>query len=300
MDRKIKSFIISLGVVSAALYSQEHTEEDTNSVFFSELEKNILQEYQLCTGDSLPSRKTLLKWKSDINFLTESPDYPALLKKYAAETGIHPADVRPCEIINWSIKLLRDKNEASALLEQSKKNILSKRADSLYLQHQLLKNPAKPYQFEKIPFGISKKGFLMLLADQNRHLTDKGNYIILDSIRLDTLLLTGAFHFDEKGSLSQYELESRSSSLDSLDPWIRPQANQLAAIMQQKIGTDADHSYRVGRFDITQGRLAILKFWNLADAAVYTGLATSNYRYYAKLIVRSKTKSNEMQKDTVH
>lgn len=295
MNHKIRFFIIFLSATFSTIFSQENS----GSLFFSELEKNILKEYQLCTGDSLPTRKALLKWKSDINFLTESQDYPAIVKKYADETGMDPLDVRPCQIINWSIQRLREKNEAAVLLEQSKRQILSKRVDSLYLHQELSKNPAKSYQFRNIPFGITKKGF-MFLADQFRNLTDEGNSVIVDSILLGSLVLKGAFHFDRNGLLNQYELESANAPLDSLDPWVRPQADSMAIVMQRKIGSDADHSYRVGRFDITQGRLAILKLWNLPEATVYAGLATSNYRYYAKLIVKSKIKSNEMQKDTVH
>ncbi len=295
MNNKTRFLIIIL----SATFSVPFSQKDSDSLFFSELEKNILQEYLLCTGDSLPSRKALLKWKSNINFLTESQDYPALVKKYAKETGINPIDALPCEIINWSIQQLRGKNEAAEILEQSKRQILSKRADSLYLHQQLSKNPAKPYQFENIPFGITKKGF-MLQTEQFRNLTDDQNSVIVDSIILGSLVLKAAFHFDRNGLLSQYELESACAPLDSLDPWVRPQADSMAAFMQRKIGSVADHSYRVGRFDITQGRLAILKLWNLPEASVYAGLATSNYRYYAKLIVKSKPKSNEMQKDTVH
>ena len=295
MNRKISSFIIFLNAIFFSFSSQE----GSDSLFFSELEKKILQEYQLCNGDSLPSRKALLKWKSEINFLIESQDYPALVKKYADETGIDPLNARPCEILNWSNQQLRRKNEDAAFLEQSKKDILKRRADSLYALQELMRNPEKPYQFEKIPFGITKKGFL-ILAGSYRNLSDEGNLVIVDSILIGSLVLTGAFHFDRNGLLNQYELESASAPLDSLDPWVRPQADSMAAFMQRKIGSAADHSFRVGRFDITKGRLAILKLWNLPEASVYAGLATSNYRYYAKLIVRSKVTSNEMQKDSVH
>lgn len=295
MNRRIRFFIIFLSAIFSNLFSQE----DSDSLFFSELEKKILQEYQFCTGDSLPSRKALLKWKSDISFITESQEYPELVKMYANETGLDPLDVHPCHIINWPIQRLRDRKEAAALLEQSKITILSKKADSLYLHQDLSKNAAKSYQFGNIPFGITKKGF-MLLADQFRNLTEEGNSVIVDSVLLGSLILKGAFHFDRNGLLIQYELESETAPLDSLDSWIRPQADSMAAFMERKIGRTADHFYRVGRFDITQGRLAILKLWDFPEATVYSGLATSNYRYYAKLIVKSKSKSNEMQKDTVH
>lgn len=294
MNRRIRFFII-LSAIFFNLFSQENSD----SQFFSELEKKLLQEYRLCTGDSLPSRKALLKWKSDISFVTESKEYPELVKMYANETGLDPLYVHPCHIINWPIQRLREKKEAAALLEQSKNTILRKKADSLYLHQELSKNTAKSYQFDNIPFGITKKGF-MILADQFRNLTEEGNSVIVDSILLGSLILKGAFHFDRNGLLIQYELESETSPLDSLDLWIRPQADSIAAFMERKIGRTADHYYRVGRFDITQGRLAILKLWNFPEATVYAGLATSNYRYYAKLIVKSKSKSNEMQKDTVH
>ncbi len=295
MDRKIRSFIIIFNTTVSILFSQEASD----SLFFSELEKNILRDYQLCTGDSMPSRRTLLKWKSEISFITESQDYTALVKKYADETGINPLDVRPCQIINWSIQQLREKNETEALLVQSKREILNKRADSLYLHQELSKKPARPYQFRNIPFGITKKGF-MLLTEKHWNLSNEGNSVFVDSILIGSLVLKAAFHFDKNGLLSQYELESASAPLDSLDSWVRPQADSIAAFMQRKIGTAADQSYRVGRFEITQGKLAILKLWNFPEASVYAGLATNNYRYYAKLIVKSKAKLNEMPKDTVH
>ena len=247
MNHKLRFFIIFLSAIFSNLFSQE----DSDSLFFSELEEKLLQKYKLCTGDSLPSRKALLKWKSDISLITESQEYPELVKMYATETGLNPIDVHPCQIINWSIQRLRDKEETAVLLEQSKREILKKRADSLYLHQELSKNPAKPYQFENIPFGISKKGF-MVLAGQFRNLTDEGNSIIVDYILLGSVVLKGAFHFDKNGLLTQYELESETAPLDSLDSWIRPQADSMAVYMQRKIGRPADHSYRVGRFDITQ------------------------------------------------
>ncbi len=295
MNRTIRFFIIFLSAIFSTIFS----EDDSDSLFFSELEKKLLQEYRLCTGDSLPSRKALLKWKADINALIESQEYSELVKSYANETGLDPLDVLPCQIRNWHIQKLREKKETAELLEQSKKEIIRKRADSLYLHQELSKKPARSYQFGNIPLGITKKGF-MLLANQFRNLNDEGNSVILDSILFGSLVLKGAFHFDRNGLLDQYELESETVPLDSLDSRARPQADSMAVIMQRKIGRTADHSYRVGRFDITQGRLAVLKLWTFPEATVYTGLATSNYRYYAKLIVKSKLKSNEMQKNTVH
>ncbi|HEX3020652.1 MAG TPA: hypothetical protein VHP36_10140 [Chitinispirillaceae bacterium] len=300
MKQNLKSLTICLFFTFSAFCSQDFSEEDTAGIFYSELEKSILKEYQLCIGDSLPTRKALIMWKSDINYLTESPDYPALLKKFAEETGIHPSDALPCEIINWSNQQRRDKNETASLLEQSKKSILSRRADSIYLKNELTKNPAKPYDFQTIPFGITKKGFLLLARQLKMNLSDKDNYIIVDSTMIGSVIMKGAFYFNKNGLFTQYELESDAASLDSLDSWIRAQADSVGLFMQQKIGKDPNHAYRVGRFEITQGRLAILKFWNLPDAKIFTGLATNNYRYYAKLIVSSKRKSDEVPEDTIH
>ena len=116
MNHKLRFFIIFLSAIFSNLFSQE----DSDSLFFSELEEKLLQKYKLCTGDSLPSRKALLKWKSDISLITESQEYPELVKMYATETGLNPIDVHPCQIINWSIQRLRDKEETAVLLEQSK------------------------------------------------------------------------------------------------------------------------------------------------------------------------------------
>lgn len=297
MNRSIMFLTLFASIIFTSFC--EPLENDySDSTFFSELELLILKDYQLCTGDSsVPSRKALLKWKSESNFITESENYSQILKKYEKETGLNPSDVRPCEIVNWATQQLRIKNETALLLEQSKKKILSKKADSLYVHEELRKNRVKPFHFNNIPFGITRKGFLLLADQYGIKLTDEGASFIGDSITVISQTLKGQFHFDSDDKFTGYELESQTGSLDSLDRWIRPLADTLASFMSRKIGTSSDHTYRIGRFDITQGKLAVYKIWNLPDATIYVGLATYNYRYYAKLIVTSKLK--DMKKDTV-
>ena len=116
---------------------------------------------------------------------------------------------------------------------------------------------------------------------------DEGNYLRCDSVKLGKMRVNAAFYLDNDGNYRGYELESGTGSLDSLDRWIRPLADSMAGWFEHRLGRAPEHIYRIGRFDIVQGNLAIYKLWNLPEASVYVGLATYKYRYYAKAIVSS-------------
>lgn len=293
-------FLIVVAFTLAISAGSVVTEKDSTREFFSDIEKAILKDYHLCTGDlAIPSRKVLLKWISENNFITESENYPDLLKKYANETGINPADARPCEIVNWASQQLREKRDAEILLQRSQKLVASRRADSIYLHIALTENHLKAHHFSGFPFGIDQKAFRLLAAKKNISLIDKNTSLFADSIKIGSHLFSAAFHFDRNGKFSKYELESKSAPLDSLDLCIRPLADTLAFYMLEKVGDPPDHTYRVGRFDITQGRLAILQMWNLPEAAIYVGLSTFDYSYYAKLVVISNTASKKMEKQSI-
>lgn len=290
--------ILCLCVFYLPATAQDSIPELADSIFFSDLEKEILKEYQFCKGDStIPSRKALIRWKSDINFLTESNNYSELLRNYVKETSMDPTLVRPCEILNWVNLQKSNSNETDKLLIQSRKSILSKRDDSLFIVDEFKRNPLKPYHFDGIPLGVTKRGLMLLSEAKNIRLTEKGDHFIADSIKIGSQFVTCAFYFDKNGLFHKYELESSTGSLDSLDSFIRPLADSLGAFMQNKIG-NPDHCYRIGRFDITKNKLSVYKSWNFQDAMVYLGLAVYDYRYYAKLIVNADLISQETGQNT--
>ncbi|NLD98374.1 MAG: hypothetical protein GX640_00740 [Fibrobacter sp.] len=260
--------------------------EDSSRVFYSNVELSIQQDYWLCTGDSIRlSRADLIKWKTGIDSITDSENFKMLVRSFSEETGLNPSDARPCEIIAWKKNRDKQKQEHDLIYKESERIHSQKKADSLFIIEELNGKVSRPFDFHEIPFGVSKRCVQLLGELKKIPFTETDDYLQIDSVYIDGQKLRAAFFFDQNQKYCRYELESLSGPLDSLDWWIRPRADSIRTYFQKRIGSAPDHSYRTGRFDIVQGRLAITDLWNLKDASVYVGLATYKYRYYGKAVV---------------
>jgi hypothetical protein len=268
---------------------QSDSTADQND-FFDELEASLRTDYRLCTGDSsIRSTEELLEWRNAIDSISKSDEYPTIVRKYLEETGIHPSDARPCEIIQWMKQVEKEIRETSELLEQQRKQVLQQKKELLVLRKELAGLTPAPYDIGSLPFGISRTGFELLHKnDSLPPYTREGRVLRCDSITLGDITCKCAFHFNSHDRYWCYELESPTFSYDSLDTGARAFADAMATFMKIKTNTPPDHIYRIGRFDIIPGRLANSRIWNFPGASVYIGLARIKNRYYAKTIVQQR------------
>jgi hypothetical protein len=264
--------------------------DSTRIVFLDSLETVLRSDYLRCTNDSsdLPT-KELLSWRRSIDSVIARPDYPLVAKKYFLETGISPANARPCEIVQWLRTFEMQLQYYTDVLAEAKTQRIKERDDSLYLANQLSTATKATYDFLDIPFGISRRAFILIANARGLPKpVGQGGFLRFDSLMYGDLFFKIAFHFSKDNHYRCYEIESSSCSLDSLDLWARPIMLYMAAQFEIKISTPPDHLYRIGLFDIVPGRLAICKLWNFSDANAYFGLARTANRFYAKAIIQKK------------
>lgn len=261
-----------------------------DSDFFNELEESLRTDYLLCTGDStIRSTKELLEWRNAIDSITKSDDYPTILRKYLEETGIHPSDARPCEIVQWMEHIEMEIRKTSALLERKRKQVLQQKRELLLLRKELVGLTPASYDIGSLPFGISRTGFELLYKnDSLPSYTVNRRVLYCDSMTLGDFTCKCAFHFNRDDRYWCYELESPTFGYDSLDSGARRFVDTMATYMKDKTNTPPGHIYRVGRFDIVPGRLANCQVWNFPSASVYIGLARIKNRFYAKTIVQQR------------
>jgi hypothetical protein len=264
--------------------------DSTHEEFLTELEATMRADYRLCTGDSSqPTLKELVTWHQSIESIISSPDYPVIVRKFSEETGISPADARPCEIVLWVREAERQAEETSRLLLTERKRLILEKKDSLYLTRELAGVKKALYDFAGIPFGLSKRSFLAM-AKQNElaPVYEEGKIVRCDSAAIGIYTFKAAFHFNRHDRYWCYELESETCGADSIDLWARGLLEYMAGHIETSTQSEPDHIYRIGQFDIVPGRLAICKLWSFDRAAAYVGLSRSKNRYYAKTIVKSK------------
>jgi len=248
---------------------------------------NLRSDYRLCTGDTSDiSDNTLLHWHKNIDSIITGSDYGTIAKKYFQETGLSPANVRPCEIIRWMQDSERSLQEYSTILSEAKDTILQRRDDSLHLQAELAKNSRAAYDLLGIPFGISRRAFrIMMQTRKTGNAMETGTFIRYDSVPFGNYSYRVAFHFSNDGTYQSYEIESNTCDFDSLNTGARPRLNTIATEFEKMVNIPPDHIYRVGQFDIVPGRLAICRQWIFPAATAYFGLGRNGSRFYAKAIV---------------
>jgi hypothetical protein len=240
-----------------------------------------------CTGDTnAPEGAKLLGWKNSLNDWMTSPQYKESFQRYKKETGVTDDSIPPCVIFKWELVrkggMVKEHAEDSVALVRRRKIV----DDSLFMVDQLKHHPASRLDFDKIPFGVSKRGFLLLFGrSHSEPVRDDYDRLVVDNIVLRGIPYDLGFYFGSNDSLQWYEIETPSFHADSLDCSVRPLADSIAAIIEEKLGP-AEHIFRIGFFDIVQNRLSLYKTWMNEHHEVYVGLATYKYRYYARAVIR--------------
>ena len=274
----------------SALYGNSN-----DTLFFKAIETQLRTVYKTCTGDSTtPPLKKILLWKKSIDSITQRSEYSQVIKQFYKDSGVTAIPHLPCEIVEWyhNKKLALKKSDSISNVKLRNKN--QQTSDSLFVIKELSTVQHSSCDFMKIPFGISKHAVSTLLKGAGILSLVEDSSFFHYTNPADSIYNTLAFYFDKDGKYFKYEIESKMTSLDSLDTYIRPIAGILALSYEQKIGQPAQQINYIGRFDIKQGKLSISKIWILQNIEVYTGLATFDNRYYAKaIVIRKSLKTNK-------
>jgi hypothetical protein len=268
------------------LYS-EADKISSDSLFFTEIEKQLRESYQICNKDSsnVPIKNIFL-WKKEIDSITQSPEYSSIVKEYYLNNK-KTSGTLPCEIVLWYRNQLLSKHRSDSLSSTKKKLEDKHISDSLLVSAELSKVKKKAYDYKGIPFGISKKCFLLLAKETEvNSFTDEGDYIYSENIS-DSVFKSVAFNFDKKGIFYSYEIESISLPFDSIDSQIRTYLDILSLYFQKKMNQNPQQSNYISNLEIVQGQLSVSKMWIIQNAKIYVGIAVFNNNYYAKAIVTS-------------
>jgi hypothetical protein len=260
---------------------------DDVTPFFDTLESSLRQQYIRCTGDSSEVSPTeIMLWKKKIQLFMEKDSFPIVAKSFFAETGLSPEDIYLCELINWYQNRTSQRNEYAELLADDLQKREKRKADSLKIIEMCKSVQASPFDFEGIPFGLSKENFLLMLEWKIPvKYENRGKFIQCSSVPFGNLIVTIAFDFDKDGCYRMYEIECSGGPLDSINSAIRNEVKLLGEHIESTSGIAPDHTYRVGRFDITQGRLTVERMWCSKPITAFVGIATYQYHYYGKAVV---------------
>jgi hypothetical protein len=246
-------------------------------------------EYRACTGDSTErTQSQLLAWKKRLGERTETQTYQKMLREFVMLHDGPIGRISPCAVFAW------ERQRQKALLQEEKhltKEIshqADRAVDSLLIQQELSACPVSPFDFQNIPFGLSKKVFTRLLGERtNQNPTDSGDYIRVRQVQAGGLPCDARFYFDQEQRYCRYELTLSPAPARQLNPVVRPQARQLADFFVARLGPP-DHAYRVGYFDIVPQRLSPLKRWRRGDYRAIVGLGAKDGSFFARAYVRKR------------
>jgi hypothetical protein len=260
---------------------------DDVTPFFDTLESSLRQQYIRCTGDSSEvSPMEIMLWKKKIQLFMENDSFPIVAKSFFSETGLSPEDIYLCELINWYQNRTSQRNEYAELLADDLQKREKRKADSLKIIDACKSVSASPFDFGGIPFGLSKENFLLMLEwKSSAKYENRGKFIQCNNVTFGNQIVTAAFHFDKEGYYRMYEIECDGGPLDSINTAIRDEVKLLGEHMESTSGIAPDHTYRIGRFDITQGRLTVERMWYNESITAFVGIATFRYHYYGKAVV---------------
>jgi hypothetical protein len=276
---------LALSPVLGGSRSWEYPEHDS---FFAQRVAALRAEYRYCTGDtSERERGELVEWKTTINEWAASAAFDSASRRFFAATGLRD-NVKPCEIYVWE----QHRKQRLAAQRRSNDSILTQRrravAESTRIARELARHPRSRCDFEDIPFGISRIAFAKYFPTKYPDkLVGEHGRLVAGGVGWHGRPCSAAFYFGALGALYQYEIQSRSYSGRGLDSRVRPIADEFAEYFEERLGKP-DHVYRIGYFDIIQGRLSLYKVWSTEKFKVIVGLGTAKYRYYAKTIVIHK------------
>ncbi|MBN1602597.1 MAG: hypothetical protein JW915_13395 [Chitinispirillaceae bacterium] len=285
-------------ILFAGLYSSAGAAAEDMGPFFDTLEMSLRHQYVYCTGDSsYRNRSEILIWKRNLDIFAESDSFKTITKKFFTETGLSPSKIRVCDIVNWYRSHSDGNSESILLLENDIRKRDKRKADSLLIDSICAHTTASPFDFDGIPFGISRKLFKVMMDwKYPQRYEDNGKTIQCKGVEIDNISGTAAFHFDKDGIYRMYEIECSGGPLDSLNTKVRNEVTSLGSMLEGKSGIAPDHIYRIGRFDITQGRLTVERLWKKPPVSAFVGIATYRYHYYGKAVVLAnaikKTREN--------
>jgi len=286
MHRSRLNRLVLLIAAAAVPYSGFTAPADT--AFFNSRRAKLYAEYSSCWGDTAAiPLDSLVEWKIGLDEWISSATYDSAYKAYVKATGIMDSVV-PCELYNWirhqHAGAARDRDDLVRLVERHNKAV----DDSLTLARDLARHPSSPADFAGIPFGVTRKTFLIVFRKKfDARIMDDIASVRVEDFPWNGSLLTLAFRFDDRTRLYRYEIESSGFPPDSLDSHARILLAGLADEMASRLG-EPDRSCRIGMYDIVQGRLSPYRCWSRGPYTVYSGLGVYKYRYYAKVIVEKK------------
>lgn len=269
----------------------------TETAYCDSLIELYRTQYRNCTADTSEiDVETLVEWKQQVNRFVQSPEYGIHLKAYCATFGVKPLDVSPCQLVQWLQKKEQQQYETQKLFAKIRFERDQARAESLYIHNEIRSIAPSPFDFDSIPFGITKSSFVKLFEQRYEHaLVDAGDYVYCQNLQWGGRPFLSAFYFGESGKLFKYVIESDTLPVDSLDSRVRPQVRYLAAIFERRFGEPA-HTRRIGLFDIRESILTPYKRWNREGYTVCVGIGVHHHRYYAQAIVIDNTAADIEQR----
>lgn len=279
--------VVLLMISFAGLNSSANAAAEDTGPFFDTLEMSLRHQYVYCTGDSsYRDRPDILVWKRNLDIFVESDSFKIITKKFFTETGLSPSGIHICDIVNWYRSHSDANSESIRLFQNDIRKRDKRKVDSLLIDSICAYAAASPFDFNGIPFGISRKHFKVIMDwKYPQRYEDNGKTIQCKGVEIDNISGTAAFHFDKDGIYRMYEIECSGGPLDSLNTKVRNEVTSLGSMLEGKSGIAPDHIYRIGRFDITQGRLTVERLWKQSPVSAFVGIATYRYHYYGKAVV---------------
>jgi hypothetical protein len=287
---KASPAILSFFLLTSIIIPVSGVDDAQTGVFYQKRLDQLRTEYRNCTGDTTRMDSvSVTHWKTGLDEWLVTPQKDSVSKLYERTTGIKDG-IGPCELYVWFMNrkdAAQNEFEADSMALSQRKKLIE---DSLYLKEQLQTHPRSKADFYNIPFGITKRSFMLLFFDRFTDMVmDDYDRLVIKGFMIDNTPYDAAFYFGSYDSLQWYQIETPSFSSDSLDLSVRPLAEKLSVWVEKTLG-HPDHIYRIGFFDIVQDRPCPYKTWSTDNYDVYVGLATYKYRYYAKTVVIAKPK----------
>ena len=269
------------------------TDYESQGEFFMELQSALKKEYQTCTHDSSAiSFDSLVKWKAQINEQAKKPDFNALMKEYIAHTG-DIIDITPCKVFRWH----DDRIAYLSQQEQSIHKALTAKADtavdSARLLYELKKYPSSPFDFDRIPFGVSRKIFKHLFSSAYTYsLEDEGRYFRVEHFSMRDCAFILKFYFSDN-RFFKYEMEGYPLPAAVFETTLRMQASTLKDILEKKAGKP-NNLFRLGYFDIKKDTLSPYAAWEGKSHLASIVIGMKEYKYFTKAIIMPKSPADSL------
>ncbi|MFW5959959.1 MAG: hypothetical protein ACOCSE_02435 [Chitinivibrionales bacterium] len=259
--------------------------ENQDSVF-KEIKNMYFRKYAECTKDtSAHTIEEILAWKEKTERITESPEYLKILEEFVFHTGI-TSGFLPCEVINWheSRKAQLDNKEDSLKRAISEYN--SGFLDSVEMRQELSENPESEFDFQSIPFGLSRdvlKRVVSLRVKYPVMTTDTS--LILEHYFIKSIPFSIEFITGKEGVFKSYTVSGYPHSVSHLDSLNRAEAELMKEVLFKGISTEADR-FMVGRFDIDSTGITPVYIWEAGPHTCVTGYIERGHKIVTTTRVR--------------